>query len=313
MRPAIDRDTSEVNLKSTIHHRPTRVLRGATPYVFIAPATLLVLGIIFYPLAHSLVNSFQVDDLLYPQLHQFVGVRNYASVLTDPHFLQSAGNSVVYWILTSIGALIGGLVIALWLHSITRFRGLWLAIVILPWAVPGTVAGVLWTFIYNPSGGLLNAILRTLGLISHNVVWLNGSLGSLVFVTIMLVWQITPIVSVIFLAGIESIPPSLYEAALVDGSSAMPSFFKVTLPLLRPALAIGLVEAGILGIGVFDQVYVLTGYDPGTKSVVIQTYLYAFQNLNFGEGIASSLIITVTTLLLSLVYLRFLYREVSFA
>lgn len=281
-------------------------------YYFVGPALIIIVPLVLYPLVISVVNSFRIDNLLHANDHRFIGFRNYVNVLKDPLFLHSASNTVVYLILTMAGALVIGLTMAFWLQSISRYRALFLVLIVLPWAVPGTVAGLLWSFIYNPTTGLLNSILKTFHIINQNVVWFNGSSVGLVLIALTLLWQISPIVAIIFLAGLESIPPQLYESAEIDGSRTVTTFFHITLPLLRPALAIGLLDAGVLGIGVFDQIVVLDGYSPGTKSVVMQTYLYAFQNMNFGEGIGASIVLTIVTLVISLICLRFLYREVVY-
>lgn len=289
----------------------TRWRRTVTPYAFIAPAMLLIAVLVLYPLARSLYDSLHTDSLL-NQSHAFTGLRNYAQVLADPAFRRAGVNTLEYLVLTSIGTLCCGLVMALWLHSLKRWRGFFLAAIVVPWAVPGTVNGLLWLFILNPVTGLLNSVLQALHLTSQPHVWLNGTFTAVAFISLSLIWQVTPITAIILLAGLESIPPSLYEAASVDGASSLRAFQRITLPLLRPAIAISLVNAGVLGIGAFDQVYVLTGNAPGTISSVIQTYLYAFRDLNFGLGIAASVFVTAAALLLSLIYLKGLYREIEY-
>ncbi|MFD1675923.1 carbohydrate ABC transporter permease [Alicyclobacillus fodiniaquatilis] len=300
--------TGKLDSMRSSNKKPSQIIG----YYFVGPALIIIVPLVLYPLVVSLIDSFRVDNLLQANNHKFIGFGNYADVLKDSLFLHSDYNTLVYLILTTVGSLILGLVMAFWLKSITRYRALFLVLIVLPWAVPGTVAGILWSFIYNPTTGLLNSILMTLHVIKQNVVWFNGSWIGLVLITLTLLWQIAPITAIIFLAGLESIPPQLYESAEIDGSRTVTTFLHITLPLLRPSLAIGLLDAGVLGIGVFDQIYVLAGYSPGTKSAVMQIYLYAFQNLNFGAGISASIVLTVVTLLISLIYLRFLYKEVVY-
>ncbi len=310
------RTTLKIESRVVTQHRRTRysVARYLVPYILIAPAIMIIAGLVLYPLIFSVVSSFHVDDLLYANTHTFIGMKNYTYVLSDPSFQGAAKNTVVYFILASIGVLIMGLTIAKWLHHLSlKWRGTFLVIVMLPWAVPGVVTGLLWSFIYNPTSGILDNILKRLHLISQNIVWFNHPELSLVLISIALVWQIVPLASVILLAGIESIPPTIYEAAAADGCPPWLQFVRITLPLLRPSLAIVLVQSAVLSIGIFDQVYVLTGYSPSTKSVVIQTYLYAFQNLNFGQGISAALLITLAITLVGYLYLRFIYREVMYS
>ncbi|PSR32297.1 MAG: sugar ABC transporter permease [Sulfobacillus benefaciens] len=288
-------------------------MKMMTPYLLVLPAMAVILGLVIYPLIFSVFSSLHVDNLLYPSIHTFVGWKNYQQVLSDPSFQIAVRNTGLYFIFATVGILLFGLTISSWLHSIPhRWRGLFLTIVILPWAVPGVVTGLLWSFIYNPTSGILDGALTSLHIISHNIIWFNHTSVSLILITIALLWQIVPLASIILLAGLESIPPTIYEAATVDGCPPVRRFFRITLPLLRPSLAIVLVQTAVLSIGIFDQVYVLTGYDPSTKSAVIQTYLYAFQNLNFGQGISAALIITLGITVVGYLYLRLIYREVAY-
>lgn len=287
-----------------------RLGRASGPYWFVLPAVAFVAVLVLYPLALSLYSSVHVDNLLLPGNHAFVGVANYASILSDPSFVQTVGNTAVYFGFATAGAIVFGVPMAFWFHALHRGRGLFLSLLMLPWAIPGTVTGLLWSFIYNPISGLLNALLSMFHLIPHYVVWLNGSPSSLLFISVSLLWQVLPLSVIIFLAGLESIPQNLYESVAIDGGTRWQAVVRVTIPLLRPSLAIGLVEAGVLGIGAFDQIYVLTGYAPATKSVILQTYLYAFQDLNFGRGISAAMVVTAVTLLISVIYLKILYREV---
>ncbi len=286
------------------------------PYLLVLPAILFIGVLVIYPLLFSIFSSVHVDDLLYPALHKFVGVQNYINVLSDPSFQIAARNTVFYFIFTSLGVFLFGIVIALWLHNLPhKWRGVFLTVVILPWAVPGVVTGLLWSFIYNPTSGLLDGLLKSLHIISQNIIWFNDpklpNLG-LFLITLALLWQVVPLAAIIFVAGLESIPTTIYEAARVDGCHSWHLFSHITLPLLRPSIAIVMVQAAVLSIGIFDQVYVLTGYDPNTKSAVIQTYLYAFQNLNFGQGISAALLVTLSISVVGYIYLRFIYREVSY-
>jgi ABC-type sugar transport system permease subunit len=279
--------------------------------MLLAPAFLIIAVLVLYPLGVSLWNSLHEDNALVAG-HQWTGGRNYSAVLHDPAFIQASMNTLGYLVIVTLGALLGGLGIAFWLHGLRRFQAAALAVIVLPWAVPGIVSGALWSFIYDPVNGLLNGVLRWLGVIHQPQIWLQGRLSGLLFISLALIWQVTPICAVIFLAGIESIPTDLYEEAAVEGASTIQRFRRITLPLLRPSLAIGLLQASVLAIGIFDQVVVLAGYAPGSISVVMQLYLYAFRNFNFGVGMAASMIVTAGTLLVSLVYIKGVYREVTY-
>lgn len=288
-------------------------LKRLTPYLLVLPAMAVVMGLVLYPLVFSVFSSFHVDDLLDPGVHTFIGLQNFGQVLSSSAFQVAARNTLIYFVLATAGVLLVGLTISSWLHSINhKWRGLFLIIVVLPWAVPGVVTGLVWSFIYNPTFGILDGVLRSLHVITTNIIWFRNTDVSLVLIAVTLIWQTVPLASIILLAGLESIPPTLYEAASCDGCTGTRLLFRITLPLLRPALAIVLVQSAVLSISIFDQVYVLTGYAKSTSSVVIQTYLDAFQNLNFGQGISAALLITLAITLVGYLYLRFIYREVSY-
>jgi len=160
---------------------------------------------------------------------------------------------------------------------------------------------------------VLNSVLKSMGLIHTYHVWVGISrLGSIFLIELVQVWQITPLAALLILAALQSIPQELYEAARVDGAGRWEQFRRITLPLIRPGLAIAMVEALILSLNVFDQVYVLNGFAPGGASIMLQTYQISFNNLNFGQGYALSLLATFATMILSFVILVVVYRRVEF-
>ena len=286
--------------------------RHAAAYLLVLPAVAVIGVLVFYPLALSIWDSLHVDNLLLPD-HHFIGARNYTDVLTDPAFRRAAKNTVGYFALVTVGSILVGGGMAFYLHGVTRFRAVMLVIILPPWAIPGTVNGALWSLIFNPETGLLNGLLVGLHLTSEPVLWMGGTTSAIVAISLTLIWQIAPITAVILLAGLESIPATIYEAAAVDGATGHRGFVRITLPLLRPALAIALLQASVAGIGTFDQIVVLNGNSPNTVSVVMQLYQYAFRDFNFGLGIAASMMVTVTALAVSVVYLKGLYREVAYS
>lgn len=276
------------------------------------PCLALVAVLVLYPMGTSLYQSVHNDTPLDPT-NAFVGLRNYRFVVSDPDFVQAVKNTGQYLLFATISSLALGLIMAMWLHSLRRGRGAALVLVVLPWAVPGTVVGILWSFILNPTGnGLLNAVLLRTHAISAPIVWLAHPLTGILLITLTLVWQTVPIAALIIFAALEAIPSELRETARVDGANRTAEFLHVTLPLLRPALAISLLNAGILAIGIYDQVYVLAGFSPSTLSVVGKIYTYSFRDFNFGYGIAASVFVTLATVAVSLFYLKIVYREVTY-
>jgi multiple sugar transport system permease protein len=281
------------------------------PYVFVGATVLVLAGLNLIPLGYSISGSLHRGSLLNVD-HSFIGLRNYTTVLTDPAFQNAFRNTLAYLVYTDIGVLLVGLPIALWLRGIKRRRrAVMVTIVLIPWAVPGTVNGELWALIFKPTNGLLNSFLQKLDIIHSNFVWLNGA-KALPLVSLTLIWQTVPIAALIMLAGLEHIPGEIYEQARIDGATSLQTLRRITLPLLRPAIAISLVVASISAIGIFDQIYVLTGNAQSTISVVQQTYLYAFKVLDFGYAVSAAMIGTIASVIVSLVVLRFIYREIAF-
>ena len=279
------------------------------PYLIVFPLVLIMLGLVFYPATLTLMDSFKSINLMRPNNVKFVGFSNYISLLHDPTVLRTAWNSLLYLILAISGEVIGGLSIALVLKKKFRGRGLVLAAVIIPWALPPVTNGVIWKWIYNPTYGVLNDIFLKLHIISTNQVWLGDARFSLLCVTLVHIWKMIPLTAVILLAALQTISDELYEAANIDGANKLQSFWHITIPLLKPALAIALTQATFAAINLFDEIFVLTGTALDTRSILVQDYLIAFRQLDLGLGMSLSLIITVITLAISLFYVLWLNEK----
>jgi multiple sugar transport system permease protein len=197
-----------------------------------------------------------------------------------------------------------------------QFKGRWVlrSLVVLPWALPTIVNATMWRWIFNPSYGALNALLTQLHLTSHYRSWLGSPFLALNMVVVADVWKNTPLAAFLFLAGLQTIPQDLYEAARVDGAGAFRSFFRITLPLLLPTILIILVVRTIEAFKVFDIIYVMTGGGPanGTQTIAFYAYLQAFSNQLFGYGASLAYVIALFVLAFALVYVRLLRQEVEF-
>lgn len=282
-------------------------------WLLVAPASLVIIALVLYPTAVSLIGSFGNYSLI-DQDRSFVGIKNYVDVLTDTAFQRATVTTAIYFLAISVGVLVVGLGTALWLQTLKgRIRGLALCMVIIPWAVPGTVGGLLWSFILKPTGsGLLNSTLTSLHLIGTDQAWLHIPTLGPVLIALTVVWVGAPLGIVIFLAALEGIPRDLYAQSLIDGAGRFQQFWSISLPLLRPAMGIVLINAATIAIGLFDQVYVLVGIDPSKITIAGSMYLYAFRDFNFGLGFAAAVIAAVITTLIAVVYLKGVYREVEY-
>lgn len=289
-----------------------RIQRQRLAYVLLAPLALFIGALTLYPTAITTVEAFFRENSLNPR-HNFVGLRNFHDAFSDPTIRESFVNTIVYVGFGTILSVGLGLLFALLLRRRSRWRAVVLALVILPWALPPVVEALLWSRIYDPSFGPLNGVLKAVGVISHNQVWLGANRWeALALIEVVQVWQATPLSVLLIMAALSLIPQELYEAAAVDGASAWRGFRHVTLPLLRPGITVAAVAAITGSLNIFDQPYILTGNASATSSVGLQTYQVSFQNLNFGEGYALSLIMTVATAAVSLLVMRLIYRRVEF-
>lgn len=266
-------------------------------WLLLAPALASILLVALFPLGWTVWESLHLHDLRMPWLGRpFVGLDNYADALRDRRFLEALAHTAFFAVTTLTLELLLGLALALVLHQAFRGRGLVRAAVLLPWAIPTVVAGLLARFIFQARGG------------GDAIVWLADARLAWVPVILADVWKTTPFVALLLLAGLQNIPADLYEAAALDGAGPWARFRRITLPLLRPALMVALIFRTLDAFRVFDLVYVLTGGGPGTATEPIALYAFnaLLQDLRFGYGAAVSVLIFLVTFILALLYIRFL-------
>lgn len=302
----------ETRAHASARTRTPRLLRPRVrltlfAYSLLLPLLAIMVALVFYPAILTFVDSFRNINLITFAAVHFVGLDNYRQLFTDSTVVTTITNTGLYLVIASVGELGLGLVFALALRNTFRARGIVLAAALLPWAMPPVVDGVIWGWIYNPSYGVLNGILKDLHVISSYQVWLAGS-WSLFFVVLVHIWKMVPLATIIILAALQSISGDLYEAGRIDGGRPGQLFRHITLPLIGPALAIVLSQSTIGAINLFDEAYVLTGSSLDTRSVLIQDYLITFRNLNLSLGMALSFVITFATVVVTALFAVWLYR-----
>ncbi|WP_308796528.1 carbohydrate ABC transporter permease [Agromyces silvae] len=277
-----------------------RARRWLTVVAFLLPA-LAVLGTFnFWPMIDALRLSF--TDASGFGREEFVGLENYLRVFTDPAIVRSMGNTILYAVLFTPTAVVVALVLALALnHPRLPLRGFFRTWLFLPFIVSLAVAAFAWQYLLDPQVGLLNHWLQSFGVRIGNV--LQDPMLAMPTVALIAVWKSFPFYMIVFLAGLQEIPQSLYEAARVDGASAWSRFRHITLPLLGNTTGFVLVIATIAALQAFDQIYILTNGGPyrSTQTVVMQIYESGFKNLELGFASALSYVLLVATLLLGLV------------
>ena len=282
------------------------------PYALVTPLVVFIIGLALFPAGVTLVEAFfRVQPLNPPDT--FTGLENFVRIFRDGTIVSSMVNTAYYAVIGVAGSTVLGIFMAVILQKPFRGRAVLIAVLILPWALPGVVEGIIWSGIWDSNTGLLNSVLASLHLISQYQVFLGRNhLVTILVIEIVQVWQMTPLSTLLVLAALQNIPGDLYEAAEIDGASGWKAFTRITLPLARPGIAIAMVQAVVATLNVFDQPYVLNGAASTGASVMEQTYFVSFQNLDFGEGYALSLLITVVTIVASLAVVKLVYRSVKY-
>lgn len=276
----------------------------------ILPSLLIILGISLQPILSTLYLSVFESSRGINVERTFVGLGNYAALLSDPVFWVTIGRTL-YFTLVSVGLeLVLGLAIAQLIHSHPPGWQFLRTSLIIPWAVPTIVNGTMWRWIYNADYGALNGLLLQLGLIDKYVPWLTKPNVAMNLVILADIWHSVPFIALILQAALATLPADLEEAAAVDGANALQRFLLVRLPLLRPAILVALVIRTVEAFRVFDIIYVITNGGPafGTVTISFLTYLETFSFGNVGRGSALSFLISIFTLVMAFVYIRILYR-----
>jgi len=282
------------------------------PYALVTPLTLFIVGLALVPAAFTIGGAFFRMQPLDPPT-RFSGLDNFRNLFSDAAVRTTIGNTLLYVLIGVLVSTVLAIAMAVTLQKKFAGRGVLIAVLILPWALPGVVSAIVWSTIWDSNAGLLNSVLTSFHLIDHYQVFLGQNrLVTIVAIELVQIWQITPLSTLLVLASLQNIPGDVYEAANLDGCSTWSTFRRITLPLVRPGITVAMVQAVIVTLNVFDQPYVLNGAAPTGASLNMQTYFISFQNLDFGEGYALSLLITVATLVMSFGVLKLVYRAVEF-
>jgi raffinose/stachyose/melibiose transport system permease protein len=287
-RPEVAPSAAPVAFAQVGHRR--RRGSGAQPYLWLLPA-MLVFGIFtLLPLAVGLFLSFFAWDGSGDP--RFIGLGNYLDALVDPKYGPALIHNVIYAVGTVVGKVVLGLGLALLLNTGLRARVVFRTLLFIPVVMSFVVIGILWTWIYSYSNGLLNAILDAVGLSLLKKDWLGDPGTALYAVMAVDLWKWFGFHMVLFLAGLQSIPAELYEAARIDGANRPQCFRYITLPMLAPITLVNVVLASSGAFNVFDVVYVMTQGGPANASEVAMTYVYrvGFQFYQFGYASALSMI-----------------------
>jgi multiple sugar transport system permease protein len=274
----------------------------------ILPAFIATVAVIVLPLLYSLGISFYRYVLTDPANIRFVGLANYAQAFADPTFLSALRTTAIFTIGTVVAQFALGMAFALVVHNLSFGQGLIRTAMLVPIFMTPAVAAFMWRFILHPDLGIMNYYVSMLGF--GKPVWLGSPGLALFSVMAVDIWRNTPFMFLIFLAGMQSLPSELYEAADVDGATPWQKFKSVTLPLLKPLILVALIIRGMDAVREFDIIFIMTGGGPGnaTETIALATQRYSFRVYNMGLGSAVSYIIFIVVFVLGIFFVRQMQR-----
>lgn len=275
-------------------------------FFLLAPAVAILLSIVIFPMLYSLSLSFHDWNIIRSQDWKWVGIDNYKIIISeDPYFLSTLKVTVVFLVGTISLQFVFGLIIALILNEITgKIIGVLRPALIVPTIMTPVVVGIIWRLMYNPDIGMLNYFLSLFGFSPVNWTGMPGT--ALPSVMMADIWEWTPFMALVMLAGLKSLPQEPFEAAMVDGASAWQKFRYITLPLLAPAMLVALLIRLMDAFKTFDLVFVLTQGGPGMSTEILNyyTYRYGFKFFHLGYASALSWILVVIVTVVSIFFIK---------
>jgi ABC-type sugar transport system permease subunit len=300
-----------LNAQKTRPRSSKRLFEGVYPFGSVLPALLVIVLFTIYPVFYAVRISFYKYVLTKPKSHPFVGLGNFHDAVTSYYFKNALTNTGLYTVVAVAGVMLFGVLVALLLNTRLRSVNALKIIILLPWAIPAVVAGLMWKWILNSDFGILSGTLYAVGAIKSYIPFLADPLLAKISLVMAHIWKEGPLAAIFILAGLQLIPDEFYEAAKIDGGGGVTVFRFITLPLLRPILLVVLVYETMTAILTFDIVYVLTGGGPADSTSLLSWFAYAeiFKFLNLGAGVALSIIIAFITLILIILYMRALKTE----
>lgn len=236
----------------------------------------------------------------------FIGLKNYGEYLTEGRMWSSLANTTIFTIFSVFFELTIGLAVALVINRSFFGRGAVRAAVLIPWAIPTAVSAMMWSYLYDGQSGVIAHYFAQMGLISDASTLLSSGSGAMFSIILADVWKTMPYMALLLLAGLQTIPESLYEAAEVDGANKWQQFTNVTLPMLKSAILVALLFRTLDAFRVFDLIYVLTGGGPAnsTESISVYAYQVLFAESNFGEGSVLSVIVFLSVAIISIIFIK---------
>jgi multiple sugar transport system permease protein len=265
-----------------------------------APAVIAMLIVTGYPIGYAVYLSLQKIDLRFPDQNEFVGLSNYVDVLTSTTWWSDVWNTTIITVASVALELVLGMAIALVMHRAIFGRGPVRAAILIPYGIVTVVAAYAWRYAVDPASGFLQATF----LLGDDAAPLTERGGSLVIIVLTEVWKTTPFMALLLLAGLALVPDELHEAAKVDGANAVQRFFRITLPLMKPAILVALLFRTLDAFRIFDTVFIQTAGANGTETVSILGYNVLINRVNLGLGSAVSVLIFIAVILIAVFFVK---------
>ena len=276
-------------------------------WLLLLPALAVVAFVAIYPLGKTVYQSFTNQEFLAGiEPTKWVGLQNYRDLWHDTIFRQSVWETIKFTLITVSFEFVLGMIIALVVNSNFKGRGAMRAAMLVPWAIPTVVAAQMWKWMFDDVFGVVNDAGVRLHILNHSVAWISQPSTALASVSAVDIWKTTPFVALLLLAGLQVIPRDLYEAADVDGASKWQQFWRITLPLLRPAILVTLIFRTLDALRVFDVFYVFYGNRPDTQTMAIYAQSTIVSDGHVGYGSAISVAIFLIIGIFVVIYVTFM-------
>ena len=268
-------------------------------FLLCAPAVIIMVAVTAYPIGYALWLSLQRYDLRFPADRAFAGLSNYVAVLSSGYWWSAFGITLLITVVSVAIEFVLGLALALVMHRTILGRGLTRTVVLIPYGIVTVVAAFSWQFAWTPETGYLANML------AEGSAPLTDQAASIVLIIIAEVWKTTPFMALLLLAGLALVPDELHEAAKVDGASTIQRFFRITLPLMRPAILVALLFRTLDAFRIFDNIFIIQpGGALGTESVSILGYNVLINRVNLGLGSAVSILIFICVILIAVAFVK---------
>lgn len=303
----------EVEKKAISRKRRWSLSRGerVTAYVFLSPAVFFLLLLIAWPLIEVIWNSFQFSNLVNPDVSGFAGLENFRYVFANEYFKTALMNTVIWTAVSVAGEYVLGLISALALNQPVRGRALFRGIIVIPWVVPIVVAGMTWTWLLTPDYGIFNIWMVKLGLMDRSYYWLGEMNTALLTVTFVNIWRSFPFYTVSLLAGLQSIPREMMEAAAIDGAGIWKRFRYIVLPQLK-TVSLTIIVLHMIWTSInFDFIWIMTQGGPLHASETLPVLIYRMAMKEYNYGGASALSSMMMGLMIVCAFVYFMYNRMQ--